>query len=105
MPTATLGTPAATLGNVNLGDTARPTSNTRVTFLQVFVNGGQVDNVLGARVSLGFDQAVSEATFDCAADSGTVSGWRYNSTVEIYMGAGNNNSLRFRGLLKEKQSN
>src|SRR5436305_317150 len=101
MATAALGTPQATLGNVQPGATAQARSNTRTTFLQVTVGGGQVDNVFGARVSLGFDQVVSEATFDCAADPGTVAGWGYNSTVEISMGAGDNNSRRFTGLLKE----
>src|SRR6516164_278619 len=101
MPITTLGTADARLATVTLGGSAGGTTNLRKVFFQVNLGGSQVQNVLGGRVSLGFDQAVSEAQVECGQDPGG----SYNDIVEVYMGAGNNDTLRFRGLLKEKQSN
>ena len=101
MPITTLGTADARLATVTLGGSAGGTTNVRKVFFQVNLGGSQVQNVLGGRVSLGFDQAVSEAQVECGQDPGG----SYNDIVEVYMGAGNNDTLRFRGLLKEKQSN
>jgi hypothetical protein len=101
VPITTLGTPDARLGTVTLGASAGGSATVRNIFLQVNIGGNQVQNVFGGRVSLGFDQAVSEATVECGQDPGG----SYNDLVEVSMGAGTNNALRFRGLLKEKQSN
>jgi len=104
MPITTLGTADARLATVTLGGSAGGTTNVRKVFLQAFINGAEVQNILGARVSLGFDQAVSEATVEAGEDAGGGDD-ALNAPVEVYMGAGSNNALRFRGLLKERQSN
>jgi hypothetical protein len=104
MPITTLGTADARLATVTLGASAGGSTTVRTVFLQAFINGAEVQNILGARVSLGFDQAVSEATIEAGEDAGGGDD-ALNAPVEVYMGAGSNNVLRFRGLLKERQSN
>jgi hypothetical protein len=83
----------------------------RTTFLQATLGGLPLDNVLSARVSLGFDLAIAEASVVVATEplDGT-----YNDILTISMGAGvpdsfdgpgadggNGNVLRFTGLLKQ----
>lgn len=83
----------------------------RTTFLQVTVGGTVLTNVLSARVSLGFDLAVAEASVVLASEP---TGTSYNDLVQISMGAGtgstaetpgtdggDGNVLRFTGLLKQ----
>jgi hypothetical protein len=74
----------------------------RRTFLEATLGGLVLENVLSARVSLGFDLGVGEASVVLASEpaEGT-----YNDVVQISMGAGggdgSNNVVRFTGLLKQ----
>lgn len=96
---STLGDVSSTLANIEPGLGAPPLSRARVGYLSVTLNGTVLTNVRSARVSLGFDQAISEASVVLAAEpagSGT-----YDDDVSISMGAGPNNVLRFSGLFKQ----
>lgn len=78
----------------------------RSTYLEVRLDGTPLEHVRSARVSLGFDLAIAEASVVLASEP---TDGNYNSTVEIFMGAGgdggNNNTRRFTGLLKQYDRN
>jgi hypothetical protein len=96
--TATLGDPNAQLANLELGRNSSASPYVRTPYLSVTLKGQTLTNVLAARVSLGFDLAVSEATVTLATVPTTGS---HYDPVTISMGAGNNNVLRFTGILRE----
>lgn len=92
-----IGGVVSTLGNVEPGLGGPAITYVRTGYLVVTLNGSTLTSVRSARVSLGYDMAVSEASVVLAYEPASGS---YDDEVVISMGAGNNNVVRFRGLLK-----